>query len=481
MAAVIQTRPERDRAAVHRPGGARAVAGFLRDRIFEAKLRVARPAELAELRALARDERLDPERLAALQHARAAEIVRFAMSHSEFYRERYVRAGIRERDLSDPDVFRSLPVLERADIEEHFERIRTDEATPESSQPEVTGGTTNEPLRILRDARAQHRTLGWRLYRWWGVGPGENHAVAWRETSFQRWKMLRHDALWWPTRTLRMDVNAIDAESVAAFVAGWHRIRPALLMGYVGAVIEVARAIERSGRSLPPPKAVGTTAAPISPAQKQYLSEIFGAPVYDTYQCMEVPMLAGECPARDGLHVFADCRLVEILDAAGRPVGPGETGSVVVSDFRNRVFPFIRYRLGDRARWKQGPCACGVAFPQLEPVRGRSTDSLRFPSGLVVSGDGILEIFDDSPHAVRFFQIWQAADYSLRLRCVPGKDPNAAALMQRGAARLRKIVRDEAPVRLEVIDAAEHDRGKQRIVVSEAPGALAPPPHGARR
>jgi O-antigen/teichoic acid export membrane protein/phenylacetate-coenzyme A ligase PaaK-like adenylate-forming protein len=457
----------------------RAPTRAVRVRIFEAKLRAAARADFTELRDLMRDERLDPERVFALQQARAAEILRFAMSRSDFYRERCARAGIQERDLSDTEAFRSLPVLERADVREQFERICTDEATPGNFQHAVTGGTTNEPLRILRDKRMQHRTLNWRLHRWWGVEPGDNQAVIWRETSFSRWRTLRHDALWWPTRILRMDANAIDRAAVTEFVAGWERIRPALLLGYVGAVIEVARAIERSGRKPPPPKAVGTTAAPISLAQKRYLGDVFGAPVYDIYQCMEVPMLAGECPAREGLHVFADCRLVELLDDAGRPVGPGETGSVVVTDFRNRVFPFIRYRLGDRARWKQGACACGVTFPQLEPVRGRSTDSLRFPSGLVVSGDGILEIFDDSPDAVRLFQIWQTADYSLRLRCVPGKDPNAAAVMQRGIERLRKFVRNEVPVRLEVIEAIDHDRGKQRIVVSEAPGAHAPRPHGA--
>lgn len=458
-----------------------AVHETLRDRIFEAKLRFARPLDLAELRELAANERLDPERLRALQHARASEIVRFAMAHSEFYRERYARAGIRERDLSDPAAFRSLPVLERTDVRDGFEQIRSDEATPENSQTEVTGGTTNEPLRFLRDQRAEHRTLSWRLHRWWGVGPGENQAFIWREVSSKPWKVLRHATLWWPTRILRMDANAIDSAAVAAFVDGWRRIRPALLLGYVGAVIEVARFVERSGRKLPPPTAVGTTAAPISAAQKQYLGEIFGAPVYDTYQCMEVPMIAGECPARDGLHVFADCRLVEILDAAGRPVAPGEPGSVVVTDFRNRVFPLIRYRLGDVGRWKRTACPCGVTFPQLEPVRGRVTDSLRFPSGLVVSGDGILEIFDAWPDAVRFFQIWQAADYSLTLRCVRGRDPNADALIQLGVERLRTAVRGEVSVRLELIDAIEHDRGKQRIVVSEAPGALAPRPTGTKR
>lgn len=453
----------------------------VRDRIFEIKLRAAAPADFAELRDLARNERLDPERLSALQQARAAEIVRFAMSRSDFYRERCARAGIRERDLSDPQAFLSLPVLERADVAEQFERIRSDEATPGNVQRAVTGGTTNEPLRILRDKRMQHRTLNWRLHRWWGVGPGENQAVIWRETSFKPSRTLRHDVLWWPTRTLRMDANAIDRAAIDRFLEGWDRVRPALLVGYVGAVIEVARALELSGRKPSPPKAVGTTAAPISLAQKRYLGGVFGAPVYDMYQCMEVPMLAAECPAQDGLHVFADCRLVEILDPAGRPVGPGEAGSVVVTDFRNRVFPFIRYRLGDTARWKQGACVCGVTFPQLEPVRGRSTDSLRFPSGLVVSGDGILEIFDDSPEAVRSFQIWQAADHSLRLRCVPGKDPNAGAFMQRAVERLRQAARNEVPVRLEVIDAIEHDRGKQRIVVSEAPGARAPRPRAALR
>ncbi len=448
----------------------------LRDRIFEAKLRLARPAEFAELRALERNERLDPAQLVALAQARTAEIARFAMTHSAFYRERYARAGICERDLADPQALASLPVLERAEVKENFARIRTHEATRGNVQYAVTGGTTNEPLRVLRDRRAPHRTLAWRLHRWWGVGPGENQAVIWRDPRPSVWKNLRHEALWWPTRTLRMDANHIDERATAAFVEAWERVRPALLTGYVGAVVEVARFVERSGRSLAPPKAVGTTAAPITAAQKQYLGEVFGAPVYDHYQCIETPMIAGECGERDGLHVFADARLVEILDAEGRPVAPGETGNVVVTDFRNRVFPLIRYRLGDEARWKPGPCPCGITFPLLAPVRGRVTDVLRLPSGLVVSGDGILEIFDPWPDAVRQFQIWQAEDHSLTLLCVRGDDPEADAIMRRGADALRAAVRGEVPVRLEVVDAIRHDRGKQRIVVSDAPGALAPRP-----
>jgi phenylacetate-CoA ligase len=214
---------------------------------------------------------------------------------------------------------------------------------------------------------------------------------------------------------------------------------------------------------------VATTSAPITPAQKQFLAEVFGAPVYDHYQCVESPMLAGECARSDGLHVFADSRWVEILDGDGRAVGPGETGNVVITDFRNRVFPLIRYRLGDLARWKEGICPCGVTFPLLEPVRGRITDVLRLPSGGVVAGTGMCAIFHPWPDAVRQFQLRQEADYSLTLQCVRGSDPNADGIMRLVADRLRATVRGEVPVRLEVVDVIHHDRGKQHFIVSAVP------------
>jgi phenylacetate-CoA ligase len=445
------------------------MSGSLRDQVFEAKLGLVRRAELEELRALMQNERLAPEALGSLQQRRAAELVRFAMASCEFYRERYARAGIGSADLFDPQAFASLPVLERAEVRENFERIRSAEATPSNCERAVTGGSTGEPLRVMRDARAPHRTLGLRLHRWWGIGPGENKALIWRDAACDRWGNLRRNLLWWPTRTVQMNASQIDERAIECFVDGWERVRPALLTGYVGAVIEVAQYLVRTGRKIPPPKAIGLTAAPVTPGQKRFLRDVFGAPAYDNYQCIEVPMIAGECARSDGLHVFADARLIELLGRDGRPVGPGETGEVVITDFRNRVFPLIRYRLGDLARWKPGPCPCGVTFPMLEPVCGRISDVLRFPSGLVVAGEGMNALFHPWPDAVRQVQLRQEADYSLTLRCVRGPDPNADAIMQQVVERLRTMVRDEVPVRLEVVDTIQHDRGKPRTVVSAVP------------
>jgi phenylacetate-CoA ligase len=447
------------------------VSGSLQDRVFRAKLRLVRRAEFDALREMAQSERLDPERLRALEHARAAEIVRFAMANSAYYRERYAGTGLGPRDLADPEAFYELPVLERADLKANLERIRSSEATPSNIEWTATGGSTGEPMRVMRDKRMNSRTLGWRLQRWWGVAPGENTARIWRDARPGFRRNLRHNLLWWPTRTVQMDANWIDERATAEFLDGWERIRPALFTGYAGAVLELAQFVERSGRTLRPPKAVATTSSPITPGQKQYLGEVFGAPVYDHYQCQEVPMLAGECSRSDGLHVFADARRVEILDGAGRAVAPGETGDVVITDFTNRVAPVIRYRVGDRARWKAGACPCGITFPLLEPVLGRITDALRFPSGLVVAGEPLCGLFHEWPEAVRQFQLRQEADHSLTLRCVRGSDPDADDIMRRVVERLTAKVRGEVSVRLELVDAIPHDRGKQRFILSAVPAA----------
>lgn len=445
------------------------MSGSLRDQVFEAKLGLLRRAELDELRALMQNERLAPEALAALQRRRAAEIALFAAANSEFYRERYARAGIAAKDLLDPEAFASLPVIERTEVRESFERIRTAEAIDTNCERAVTGGSTGEPLRVMRDARAPHRTLGLRLHRWWGVGPGENKALIWRDAASNFWGNLRRNLLWWPTRTVQMNASQIDERAIERFVDGWEEVRPALLTGYVGAVMEVAQYLLRAGRKIPPPKAIGLTAAPVTPGQKCFLRDVFGAPAYDHYQCIEVPMIAGECARSNGLHVFADSRLIEILDDAGRPTGPGQSGQIVITDFRNRVFPLIRYRLGDLGRWKPGPCPCGVTFPMLEPVCGRISDTLRFPSGLVVAGEGMNALFHPWPDAVRQVQLRQEPDYSLTLRCVRGPAPDADAIMAQVVERLRTMVRGEVPVRLEIVDAIQHDRGKPRTVLSLAP------------
>jgi phenylacetate-CoA ligase len=278
----------------------------------------------------------------------------------------------------------------------------------------------------------------------------------------------KYRALWWPSRRIQLDAFRMDDAHVEQFLDEWARTKPRIFVGYVGGIVELATLLLDRGISPHPPTAIATTAAPLTEAHRSLIQNAFKAPVYDHYRSSEVPWIAGECRERNGLHVFADVRKVEIVGPDGKPVQPGETGEVVASDLTNRVFPLIRYRLGDRTSEIVGECPCGITLPRICPVAGRVTDNFRLPDGRIVPGEPLAQTFSRTPDAVRQFQIHQLADYSIVVRCVPNDTPGARAAIDQAMARFRDIFASEVPIRLELLETIPHDGGKIRFIMSDA-------------
>lgn len=433
--------------------------------VFNLKAATALRSSSELYRRLVHDERLDPDELRLLQDRRSIDHARFAMANTRFYRDRYSAAGFTLKDLEDPAAFAELPIIDKSEVREHYDDIRSTEATDDNSKTSATGGSTSAPLKLLRDLRFPARALEWRLFGWWGVDPSDN--IAFVHHLFRSPKESRlHTLQWWPSKRMQLDTYGIDEERVERFILQWEKIRPAAIVGYVGGVVELARLLEARGISLTPPKAIAVTAAPLNQAQRAEIESVFHAPVYDHYRCGEIPWMAGECAERNGLHVFADVRNIEVVDSADRPVAAGTMGEVVVTDLTNRVFPLVRYRLADRTAPIAGVCTCGVTLPRIQAVAGRVSEAARLPDGRVIPGDSLTEIFDNTPDAVRQFQVHQQADYSIIVRCIPGKASDALQSIDRVVGRLRDIVKT-VPVTLEVVETIPHDRGKIRYIKSD--------------
>ena len=449
---------------------------MIRRLAFKAKTRTVGRTSLAVHDELRRNDRLGATDLARVGAARAIAHARFAMEHSAFYRDLYTSSGIRLSDLDDPDAFASLPFVDKAMLRDHFDEIRTDEATDANSAVSKTGGSTGLPLHILRDERFPARALEWRLFDWWGVNPWDDRGIITRHMLTGA-AALRHDLQWLPSRRVQLDAFRIDDDSVTAFVKRWNRLRPPFLLGYGGGVLDMARRLSRLGLEFAPPKAIAVTAAPLAPGVRQEIESTLGAPCHDHYRSAEVPWIGGECAEHEGLHVFSDVRRVEIVDEAGRSVPDGTEGDVIVSDLTNRVFPIIRYRLGDLSSVRPGACACGRAHPRLGPISGRRSDAVRLPDGTTIAG-ALGHIFDEAPLSVRQFEIVQAADHSVTLRCIPADDRQASdAGIRRAEELLRVATRGLVPVTVERVASIPQVGGKMRFIRSEVPASA--PGHGA--
>jgi phenylacetate-coenzyme A ligase PaaK-like adenylate-forming protein len=159
-----------------------------------------------------------------------------------------------------------------------------------------------------------------------------------------------------------------------AIVAGLNEVRPAVLQVYPSLLGRLADA-KRSGALTISPVSVATTSETLAPDLRADAAEAFGVPIGDQFGSSEGLIGAGP-PDVDGIVLADDLAVVELVDAADRPVPPGTPSeSVLVTSLINRTQPMIRYRIEDRMIALPAPG--GMPWTVVR-VEGRSDDVLRF-------------------------------------------------------------------------------------------------------
>ena len=119
-------------------------------------------------------------------------------------------------------------------------------------------------------------------------------------------------------------------------------------------------------------------AEPWSDTMRHTLEERLGVTAFDSYGMSELfgPGVAFECPERDGLHIWHDSYLVEIVDpVSGENLPEGERGELVVTPLVKEAMPLIRYRTGDVTMLMEDGCLCGRG-KKIARLTGRSDDML---------------------------------------------------------------------------------------------------------
>jgi phenylacetate-CoA ligase len=120
-------------------------------------------------------------------------------------------------------------------------------------------------------------------------------------------------------------------------------------------------------------------AEPWSENMRKQIEHAMGITAIDIYGLSEVmgPGVASECVHQNGLHVFEDHFLIEILDPETlEPLPDGYYGEVVFTTLTKEGIPVIRYRTRDISRIVPGNCPCGRTFKRIERITGRTDDML---------------------------------------------------------------------------------------------------------
>lgn len=132
------------------------------------------------------------------------------------------------------------------------------------------------------------------------------------------------------------------------------------------------------------PKSLGLRIAihgaePYSDSTRAKLQDAYGFRAYDCYGLSEMngPGVAFECPRQDGLHIWEDHYLVEVVDPhTGEPLPAGETGELVLTTLQREAMPLLRYRTGDLTSLIDEPCPCGRTHRRISRMKGRADDMM---------------------------------------------------------------------------------------------------------
>jgi phenylacetate-CoA ligase len=395
----------------------------------------------AETMPRAARERLQLERLQAT--------LRWAVEHVAFHRERLGAATIGA--LAD---LARLPFVRKTDLREQYPFGLLATPRREVARIHASSGTKGKPtvaaysagdLDVWREVMARALTAA-------GARRGDLLHVAFGYGLFTG-GLGFHDG----AERVGMTVVPVSSGNTARHHLLLQDFRPDVIAATPSFALHLAETLAEQGGK---PRELGLRigvfgAEPWTDGIRAALERAFNLLAFDIYGLSEIigPGVAGECEARDGLHIADDHFLPEIVDpATGEALPPGQEGELVFTTLTKRAMPLVRYRTGDITTLSLGPCRCGRTSARMARVKGRSDDMLivkgvnLYPSEVERT---LLALAELAPHyqlvvdraatlARLEVQVEPAPELIARCGGFKVDHPEIAALRRRAAEELRR-------------------------------------------
>lgn len=323
------------------------------------------------LETLSRDgiEKLQMERLRKTLHH---------CLNSPFYRKRFAEHQLRPEDIKTLDDLRKIPFTTKNDLRENYPFGMAAVPLEETVRLHSSSGTTGNPTVVLHTQRD--------LDQWAEAVARCLYMVGLRKSDvFQNssgYGMFT-GGLGFQYGAERLGMLTVPAAAgntlrQIKFITDFGTTALHAIPSYASRLYEVMlqQGIDPRDTKL---RTLLIGAEPHSEAQRKRIEEMLGVKAYNSFGMSEMcgPGVAFECPEQNGLHIWEDYYIVEIIDPDTlEPVAEGETGEMVLTTINREAMPLLRYRTRDLTRILPGKCPCGRNHIRLDRMKGRSDDMI---------------------------------------------------------------------------------------------------------
>lgn len=302
-----------------------------------------------------------------------------------FFRRRWDEAGFHPRDIRSLDDLWRAPSYTvddiRRSIDDHppfgdYQGVTPDMARREPMRVYMSGGTTGKSRPTFYTAwdREVQAVMMARFMYMQGIRPGDvvlnswayglhNGAFSFDEAAYN----------WLNCVVITTSTGNVTASEKQVDLAAQYGASAILTTGdYLLRLVDIAKSMGYAPTDL-------KLQALSNIGDAELLSNTFGLEYFKTYGFHEVGNVAVECPAHEGLHIFEDAFIVQIVDPdTGAPVADGELGSVCLTEVCKTGSPQFRYNIMDLSfLHPPGQCSCGSWLRRMGPFAGRGDNMVK--------------------------------------------------------------------------------------------------------
>ncbi len=321
-------------------------------------------------------ETMDRAQLEALQVERLREMLRVAQN-SPFYRQRLQQAGVTPEQIKSPADADKIPFTTKEDLRTQGQALLA-RPLSEMVRLHASSGTTGQATVIYytrEDIETWAELVARSMYMT-GLRPGDVFQNMMGYGLFTGGLGFHYGAE--RLGALTIPVGAGNSQRQVQLMQQFATTAVHIIPSYALYLLTTFAHLGVDPRDLPLRLAfIG--AEPHTEDVRRRIEEAYGLKAYNSYGLSELngPGVAFECPEQNGMHVWEDHFLLEVISPQTlKPVAPGEVGEVVLTNLSRWGMPILRYRTRDLAALVPGDCPCGRSHRRLSRIQGRTDDML---------------------------------------------------------------------------------------------------------
>jgi phenylacetate-CoA ligase len=323
-------------------------------------------------------ERMPVDELDKMQEKRLKSLVNYVYQHSDFYKKKFDDANVKPEDIQSLDDLKKLPFTYKSDLRDTYPTGMFCVPNEQLVRFHASSGTTGKHTVVgyTRNDIDQWATSLARALTSLGIGRGDVIHISYGYGLFTGVLGLHYGAE--EVGCTVLPTSSGNTEKQLNLMQDLNSSVIACTPSYFLFMNEVAN---QSGISIEHDTQlrVGIFGAePWSEEMRTRIEEATGIKAYDVYGTSELSgPLCTECQHQDGIHIWADQFLIEVINPeTGEQLAEGERGELVITTLAKEALPLIRYRIGDITVINKQPCECGRTHPRIMRVLGRADDML---------------------------------------------------------------------------------------------------------